>query len=243
MPKGIGAAAGVLLVAGLWTPLAGASGGVGGSVDRGLRIGQCGCSGCAGSPRANVGHDRAWCLVRRCHAVWAKARCVVGALVSSDSIPQKSESPLEVSSQCSTARNGLSGKENRDHNRSIRISDRGPLPPPKTRPAAGPEGAFEMHCSLPDVDDFRDTSLGRPGGPCRNADEDDLDVHGEVDSASRSLNRSWGPRGDLPSTAQIVKVAHSDATVLITGESGPARSWSRRRFTGGPAGRGCPSPG
>jgi formate hydrogenlyase transcriptional activator len=80
-----------------------------------------------------------------------------------------------------------------------------------------------MHFLLPAVDDFRETDLGRPGNLRRNVEEDHLDVHDGIDSASRFEQIVGSSAAISRVTGQIVKVARSDATVLITGESGTGK--------------------
>jgi formate hydrogenlyase transcriptional activator len=80
-----------------------------------------------------------------------------------------------------------------------------------------------MYCLLPDADDVRDTYPGRPSDLRQNVEEDNLDLHDEVDSASQFEQIVGSSAAISRVTAQIVRVARSDATVLITGESGTGK--------------------
>jgi formate hydrogenlyase transcriptional activator len=80
-----------------------------------------------------------------------------------------------------------------------------------------------MHCLLPGVDDFRDTHPGRASDLHPDVEEDNLDVHGEIDSASQFEQIVGSSAAIARVTAQIVRVARSNATVLITGESGTGK--------------------
>jgi formate hydrogenlyase transcriptional activator len=74
-----------------------------------------------------------------------------------------------------------------------------------------------MHCLFPGLEDFRDTY------PRRSAGKDSLDVHDDIDSSSKFEQIVGSSDAISRVTAQIVRVAHSDATVLITGESGTGK--------------------
>src|SRR5580704_8044979 len=68
-----------------------------------------------------------------------------------------------------------------------------------------------MHCLFPGLKDLRDTG------------EDSLDVHDDIDSAPKFERIVGSSEAISRVTAQIVRVADSDATVLITGESGTGK--------------------
>jgi formate hydrogenlyase transcriptional activator len=80
-----------------------------------------------------------------------------------------------------------------------------------------------MHCLLPDVDDFRDTYPDRPSDLRRNVEDDNLDLHDEIDSTSKFEQIVGSSPAISRVTAKIATVAPSDATVLITGESGTGK--------------------
>src|SRR3984885_4749404 len=80
-----------------------------------------------------------------------------------------------------------------------------------------------MHCLLTGVDGLRDTHPGPPNDLRRNVEEENLDVHDEIDSASKFEQIVGSSAAISRVTAQIVRVALSDATVLITGESGTGK--------------------
>jgi formate hydrogenlyase transcriptional activator len=80
-----------------------------------------------------------------------------------------------------------------------------------------------MHCLLPDVDDFLDPHPGHRGDLRRNVEEDNLNVHDDIDSTSQFEQIIGSSAAISRVTAQIVTVAPSDATVLITGESGTGK--------------------
>jgi formate hydrogenlyase transcriptional activator len=79
-----------------------------------------------------------------------------------------------------------------------------------------------MHCLLPDVNDFRDAHPARRSD-LRRSVEDDLNLHGEIDSAPKFEQIVGSSPAISRVTAKIVTVAPSDATVLITGESGTGK--------------------
>src|ERR1700733_6531794 len=80
-----------------------------------------------------------------------------------------------------------------------------------------------MHCLLPGVDGCRDTHPGPPNDLRRNVEEENLDVHDEMDSASKFEQIVGSSAAISRVTAQIARVARSEATVLITGESGTGK--------------------
>jgi formate hydrogenlyase transcriptional activator len=80
-----------------------------------------------------------------------------------------------------------------------------------------------MLCLLPGVDDFRDTHPGRSSDLQRNLEEDNLDVRDEMNAASKFEQIVGSSAAICRVTAQIARVAHSEATVLITGESGTGK--------------------
>jgi formate hydrogenlyase transcriptional activator len=80
-----------------------------------------------------------------------------------------------------------------------------------------------MHCLLPSVDDFRDTYPGRPCKLHRSVVEDNHDLDDEMDSASKFEQIVGSSAAISRVTAQIARVARSEATVLITGESGTGK--------------------
>jgi DNA-binding NtrC family response regulator len=80
-----------------------------------------------------------------------------------------------------------------------------------------------MHYLLPGVDDLRDTYPGDPSDRHRNVEEDNLDVHDEMDSASKFEQIVGSSAAISRVTGQIARVARSEATVLITGESGTGK--------------------
>jgi formate hydrogenlyase transcriptional activator len=80
-----------------------------------------------------------------------------------------------------------------------------------------------VYCLFPGVDDFSDSDTGRPSDPHRNIEEDTLDLHDDIDSAS-TFEQIVGCSAAISRvTDQIATVAGCDATVLITGESGTGK--------------------
>ena len=76
----VGAAAGLLILGGLWTPMAGVLAGI---VEAWIGLSQPGIQSSAlilASPGHQPGDDRARRLVYRCAAVWKKAASSAGAL-------------------------------------------------------------------------------------------------------------------------------------------------------------------
>jgi formate hydrogenlyase transcriptional activator len=80
-----------------------------------------------------------------------------------------------------------------------------------------------MYSLLPNVDEFRDTCPGRPDDLHRNAEEDSLNVRDEIGSTTQFEQIVGSSAAISRVTAQIARVASSDATVLITGESGTGK--------------------
>src|SRR5579863_5648580 len=80
-----------------------------------------------------------------------------------------------------------------------------------------------MLCLLPGVDDFRDTHPGRSSDLQRNLEEDNLDVRDEMNAASKFEQIVGSSAAICRVTAQIARVARSEATVLISGESGTGK--------------------
>jgi len=77
-----------------------------------------------------------------------------------------------------------------------------------------------MSCLSSARDGFRDAY---PGDPRRHVEEDNLDLHDEVDPASNFEQIVGSSAAISRVTTQVIKVASSDATVLITGESGTGK--------------------
>ena len=76
----VGAAAGLLILGGLWTPVAGVLAGI---VEVWIGLSQPGTQSSAlvlGNPGHQPGDDRAGRLVHRCATVWKKAASSTGAL-------------------------------------------------------------------------------------------------------------------------------------------------------------------
>jgi formate hydrogenlyase transcriptional activator len=80
-----------------------------------------------------------------------------------------------------------------------------------------------MSGGLAGIDDRRKTYPGGPSGLRRNVEQDNLDLHHEIDSTSRFEQMVGSSPAISRVNAQIVTVAPSDATVLIMGESGTGK--------------------
>ena len=80
-----------------------------------------------------------------------------------------------------------------------------------------------MYCLLPGLEDSRDMYPGHPTKLRSSVEEDNLDVHDEMDSASKFEQIVGSSAGISRVNSQIVRVARSDATVLIAGESGTGK--------------------
>ncbi len=73
------------------------------------------------------------------------------------------------------------------------------------------------------VDDFRDTFAGRLNDSRRNVEEENLVLHDEDVSVEKFEQIVGSSAAISRVTAQVIRVAPSDTTVLITGESGTGK--------------------